>query len=73
MIVIDCKDCGKRHPPGLCGGVEKPKHRLIEAAKQAAEIAKSPDDALARAKAVHNEYMKLLMRKRRGGLKGKPK
>jgi len=88
MILIDCPVCGKRHPPGKCDGrtqtfkeQAKAEQHLIKipplpakitATEQAAAIAEK-EITLDTLKAAHREYMKQLMRKRRGGLKRKPK
>ena len=80
MIVIDCKDCGKRHQPGVCEG----KHRVLPKTKtKAGSVTSSTDTAPfdpkaqmtpgLEPKAAYNAYMRDYMRQKRGGLKRKPK
>jgi len=78
MILIDCKLCGYRHRAGDCpveSIVAGPPTVKTEPLPPPSETRPDPVQipTAASIKAAYNEYMKLLMRERRGGLKRKPK
>jgi hypothetical protein len=73
MIFIDCKVCGKKHPMGSCGKKMALSTKAVKGSDLLRDPFEEPLETVSNLKAGYNEYMKLLMRERRGGLKRKPK